>query len=94
MFPPKPTKPSKKNTGVYVESWVLERADEIARTEAVKSRNVLLGSFLTFAVELFPLLRPLRARVEAAQQKEGGTFVETIARLVERGLAATERGRK
>lgn len=75
-----------KNTGVYVAEDVLFRAHSIAKSEKVKSRNKLLGYFLTFAVDLFPLLKPMREQVEAFAAAEGCTYAEAVALLVEKGL--------
>jgi hypothetical protein len=86
--PPKPPrpKPSKRNAGIYVEQSVLDRAQDITQSENVKSRNELLGSFLTFAVELFPLLKPLRSQIKLVEERHGCTYAEAVARLVEKGL--------
>lgn len=86
MLPPKPSRPTKKHTGVYVEEDVLFRADALAKSEHVKSRNMLLGSFLAFAVDLYPLIRSMRAQIEAFAAKEECSYVEAIAQLIERGL--------
>lgn len=83
---PKSPPPRMRGFGLYVPSEVLAKADVIAKAEKVKSRNSLLGSFLAFAVELWPLLKPLNAQVEAFAEGEGCSYPEAIARLVERGL--------
>lgn len=86
MLPPKVSKPTKTNTGVYVEEDVLFRAEAIAEEEGVKSRNQLLGSFLTFAVDLFPLLKPLRPMIQAFADEKSISYAEAVARLVDKGL--------
>lgn len=88
MLPPKVSKPKMVNTGVYVAEDVLLRAHAIADEEQVKSRNKLLGSFLSFAVDLFPLLKPYRRQIEDFSAEEGCSYVEAVAKLVGRGLRA------
>ncbi len=86
MLPPKASKPAMKNAGIYVAEDVLIRAHAIARSERVKSTNALIGSFLAFAVDLFPLLKPMRSQIQQMADEEGCTYAEAVALLVERGL--------
>lgn len=86
MLPPKPSRPTKVHTGIQIEEDVLFRIDAIAHEESVKSRNSLIGSFLTFAADLFPLLRPMRAEVEEFAANEKLSYAAGIAELVRRGL--------
>lgn len=88
MLPPKQSRPTMKNVGMYVSEDTLLRAYAISKEEKVKSRNKLLSSFLTFAVDLFPLLKPMQARIADFANSENCSEVEAIARLVERGLKA------
>lgn len=86
MLPPK-SKASMINVGVYLSEDTLRRVDEIAQAEKVKSRNKLMGSFLTFAVDLFPLLKPLNRQIEEFAEREGKmSYAEAVAALVERSL--------
>lgn len=91
MLPPKQSGPQMKNVGIYVAEDTLFRAHAIAANEGVKSRNQLLGSFLSFAVDLFPLLKPIRPQVEAFAAKEKVSYAEAIAFLVERGLKSLKK---
>lgn len=88
MLPPKTSAPAMKGTSVYIAEDVLLRAHAIAEAEGVKSRNQLLGSFLAFAVDLFPHLKPLRKQVEEVASDEGISYAEAVALLVKEGLKA------
>lgn len=86
MLPPETATRVMKNTGVYVAEDVLFRAHAIAKAEHVKSRNKLLGSFLAFAVDLYPLLKPLKKQIDEFAAAERCSYTEAVGRLVERGL--------
>lgn len=96
MLPPKKSKPANRRLGVYLSDDTLLRAQAIADQEHAKSRNQILDAFLSFAVELFPLLKPLRENVESFAERETAkqgrevSYAAAIAILVERGLRATK----
>jgi hypothetical protein len=92
MLPtPKPKEPAKATTSMVLPEDVLRRIGEIAKTEKVSSRNGVIVSFLCFATELFPLLKPLRGQISALEKAEGITYAEAVARLVTRGLKASRK---
>lgn len=89
MLPPPPAAgPAMKHTSVYVREDVLDRIEAIAEEEGLKGKNKLLGSFLAFAVDLFPLLRPMQSAIEAFATAERKSYAEAVAILVRRGLKA------
>lgn len=99
MLPPKQTAPAMRNVGIYIAEDTLARAHAIADEEGVSSRNRILGSFLSFTVDLFPLLKPIRSQIEAFAKRETErlervkpvTYAEAIALLVEKGLRAAKK---
>lgn len=91
MLPPEKPKTKMANTGMAVSPELLEELNAIVESEGVKSRNLLMGSFLAFAVRLFPLLKPLERRIALAQALEGVTRPEIIAHLVTLGLESYEK---
>jgi hypothetical protein len=94
MLPDDPPKPVMVNTGITVEQGVLDKLEEIVASEKVKSRNRLMGSFLKFAVELFPQLKALDSQIEAVKKAEDCTRAEAIGLLVRRGLATYDKKAK
>lgn len=88
MLPPKTTRPAMVRSGMYVAEDTLLRIEAIATAEKVKSRNKLMGSFLAFAVDLFPLLKPFSRQIEDFAKAQECTYAEAVARLVERALKA------
>ncbi len=86
MLPPPAAISRKRVIGIYVHREAVDRAAAIAKSEKVRSRSGLLSSFLEFAIEVFPLLKPMSAGIEAVMREERCSYAEAIARLVERGL--------
>lgn len=85
MLPPKRPVPKMANFGILVAEDTVDRLEAIAKAEE-ESRNALIGSFLSFSVDLFPLLKPLRVQIEAFAKAEECSYEEAVAQLVERGL--------
>ncbi len=94
MLPPKKQKDSVINTGVQLPFAVRQKLDAIVRSEGVKSRNLLMQSFLAFAADVFPYLRGLEDRIQAVEVAKRFTRGEAIGFLVERGLYAFEKETK
>lgn len=88
MLPKRPSKPTMVKTGVYVPEELLRQLDAIVATEKEKSRNAVAGSFLAFAVDLFPRIKGLLPQVDEVAAREGISQGQAIALLVERGLRA------
>ncbi len=91
---PRPQQSKARSIGVYLTDETIAKALAIVKSERVKSRNALFTSFLEFAVELFPLLRPMGREIEALQSEENCSYATAVARLVERGLRARGKGEK
>lgn len=94
MLPPKRSGPVMRHVGLLIHEDTVLRIDEIVEAEKLKSRNQLAASFLSFASNLFPLLKPFQKQIEEFTAKEAErlgrevTYADAVAALVERGLKA------
>lgn len=97
MLPPKRPGPVMRHVGLLIHEDTVLRVDAIVKSEGLKSRNVLAASFLSFASELFPLLKPFNKQIEELMARESertgekASYAQAIALLVERGLKATKK---
>lgn len=76
----------KEKFGISLKQETIQRVDEIVSAERAKSRNHVIGSFLAFAVELFPVLKPHQKQFEEYARAEGCSYAEAVGQLAIRGL--------
>jgi hypothetical protein len=85
------------NTGMTVLHDVLEEAAEIVRAHRAKSKNWLLGSFLSIMTKLYKRLEHVESKIEAYEkahvpledadpESQNKRRAEALAQLIEKGL--------